>query len=46
VTCEHDLHLVEDVLRAKLGVYSAELVMSAVLAGRPNFDLANSMETV
>ncbi len=46
VTCKDDLHLVEDVLKAKMGIYNAEVIMSAVLTGRANFDIADSMETV
>ena len=30
ITCKEDIHLVTDVLRAKLGVFSAECVLSAV----------------
>lgn len=46
VTCEHDLHIVADVLKAKIGVYNAEFIMSAVLRGRINFDLTESLTTI
>merc|ERR1712117_8402 len=39
VTCQHDLHLVEDVLKAKMGVFNAESVMSSVLTGSVCFDV-------
>jgi PAX-interacting protein 1 len=45
ITCEHDLHIVADVLKAKIGVYNTEFVMSAVLSGRINFDLSQSLMT-
>ena len=46
ITCEHDLHIVADVLKAKIGVYNAEFVMSAILRGKINYDLTQSITTV
>ena len=46
VTCQHDLHLVEDVLKAKMGVFNAESVMSSVLTGSVCFDVAENIETM
>ena len=46
ITCEHDLHMVADVLKAKIGVYNSEFVMSAVLRGQMNYDLTQSITTV
>jgi hypothetical protein len=46
ITCEHDLHIVADVLKAKIGVYNSEFVMSAVLNGKMNYDLTQSITTV
>ena len=39
ITCKEDIHLVTDVLRAKLGVFSAECVLSAVTRCE-DFDLS------
>ena len=30
ITCEQDIHMINDVLRAKLGVFTPEFVMRAV----------------
>jgi hypothetical protein len=46
ITCEHDLHIVADVLKAKIGVYNSEFVMSAILRGKINYDLTQSITTV
>ncbi len=46
ITCEHDLHIVADALKAKIGVYNAEFVMAAVLNGKINFDLTQSLTTI
>ena len=45
ITCEEDIHLVTDVLRAKLGVFTAEFVMSAVTRCEMDFDLSNYLTT-
>ena len=46
LTCEEDIHLVTDVLRAKLGVFNAEFVMSAVTRCEMDFDLSRYITTV
>eukprot|EP00093_Oithona_nana_P001783 01783.XXX_4517_412_1 [CDS] Oithona nana genome sequencing. len=46
ITCEHDLHIVTDVLKAKIGIFNAEFVMSAVMKGKMDFDLTRSITTV
>jgi PAX-interacting protein 1 len=46
ITCEQDLHLVTDVLKAKMGIYSTEFIMSAVLCGTMNFDLGEYVATI
>lgn len=46
ITCEHDLHIVTDVLKAKIGIFNAEFVMSAVMKGKMDFDLTNSITTI
>ena len=46
VTCHHDLHIVADVLIAKIGIYNAEFIMSAVMTGRMDYDLTKSITTV
>ena len=46
ISCEHDLHIVADVLQAKIGIFSAEFIMSAVLTGKMDFDLTKSLTTV
>ena len=46
ISCEHDLHIVADVLLAKIGIFNAEFVMSAVMNGRMDFDLTKSLTTV
>ena len=46
IACEHDLHIVADVLKAKIGIFNAEFVMSAVMKGRMDFDLTRSITTV
>jgi len=40
ITCEDDIHMVEDVLRAGIGVFSSEFVMSSVLRGGIDDDLS------
>ena len=45
VTCEEDIHLVTDVLRAKLGVFNAEFVLSAVTKCEMDFDLSRYLTT-
>jgi len=39
ITCEQDIVLVMDVLKAKLGVYTPEFVMGAITRCEMNFDL-------
>lgn len=46
VTCEHDIHIVADVLRAKIGVFNSEVIMGAVMRGRVDFDLTKFITTV
>jgi len=46
ITCEHDLHIVTDVLKAKIGVFNTEFVMSAVMKGKMDFDLTRSITTI
>jgi len=46
ITCEEDIHLVTDVLRAKLGVFNTEFVMSAVTRCEMDFDLSRYITTV
>ena len=46
ITCEHDLHIVADVLKAKIGIFNTEFVMSAVMKGKMDFDLTRSITTV
>ncbi len=46
ITCEHDLHIVADVLRAKLSIFNAEFVLSAVMKGRMDFDLTRSITPI
>ncbi len=46
VTCEDDLYLVQDVMRARIPVYSVEFVLQAVLRGAMNFDLAEYIVTI
>jgi len=46
ITCEHDLHIVTDVLKAKIGIFNTEFVMSAVMKGKMDFDLTRSITTV
>ena len=38
ITCEEDIHLVTDVLRAKLGVFNSEFVLNAVTRCEMDFD--------
>jgi len=46
ITCEDDLHIVQDVLKAKIGVYNTEFVMGAVLRCELDFDLSQYITTV
>ena len=47
ITCEDDLYMVEDVLKASLPcVYNAEFVLSAVLRGKIDFDIREYITTV
>ena len=46
ITCEHDLHIVTDVLKAKIGIFNTEFVMSAVMKGKMDFDLTRSITTI
>ena len=46
ITCEDDLYLVQDVMRARIPVYSVEFVLQAVLRGAMNFDLAEYIVTI
>ena len=41
LTCDEDIDMVSDVLRAKQGVYTAEFVMSAVTRGDMDFGQSN-----
>ena len=45
ITSEEDIHLVTDVLRAKLGVFNPEFVMSAVTRCETDFDLSRYLTT-
>ena len=45
ITCEEDIHLVTDVLRAKLGVFNTEFVLSAVTKCEMDFDLSRYLTT-
>ena len=45
ITCEEDLHLVHDVLKAKLGVYTPDFVLNAVLRVEMDFDLSQYLTT-
>ena len=40
IACEEDIHLVTDVLRAKLGVFNSEFVLNAVTRCEMDFDLS------
>ena len=42
---KHDLHLVADVLQAKIGIYTPELVLAAVLKGFMDYDLRKYITT-
>ena len=46
IGCEHDLHIVADVLMAKIGIFNTEFVMSAVMRSKMDFDLTKSLTTV
>ncbi len=46
VTCEDDLYLVQDVMLARIPVYSVEFILQAVLRGAMNFDLSEYIVTV
>ena len=46
IACEEDIHLVTDVLRAKLGVFNTEFVMSAMARCEMDFDLSRYLTTV
>merc|ERR1719471_450771 len=45
ITCEEDIHLVTDVLRAKLGVFNSEFVLNAVTKCEMDFDLSRYLTT-
>ena len=45
ITCEEDIHLVTDVLRSKLGVFSTEFVLGAVTRCEMDFDLSRYLTT-
>ena len=45
ITCEEDIHLVTDVLRAKLGVFNSEFVLDAVTRCEMDFDLSRYLTT-
>ena len=45
VTCEDDLHLVEDVLKARIGIYNVGFVMAAILSGEMDFDISKCITT-
>jgi len=46
ITCEHDLHIVTDILKAKIGIFNTEFVKSAVMRGKMDFDLTKSITTI
>ena len=45
ISCEHDLHLVADVLKAKIGIYNSEFVLTGVLRQEMDFDLSSYIKT-
>merc|ERR1712071_392927 len=45
ITCEEDIHLVTDVLKAKLGVYTPEFVLKAVMRVEMDFELSQYLTT-
>ena len=45
ITCEQDIHMINDVLRAKLGVFTPEFVMRAVTRCEMDFDQSEYLTT-
>ena len=45
ITCEEDIHLITDVLKAKLGVYTPEFVLKAVMRVEMDFELSQYLTT-
>jgi hypothetical protein len=45
ITCEEDIHLITDVLKAKLGVFTPDFVFNAVLRVEMDFDLSQYLTT-
>ena len=45
ITCEEDIHLVTDVLKAKLGVYTPEFILTAVMRVEMDFELSQYLTT-
>ena len=45
ITCDDDLYLVEDILKARQEVHNTEFIFSAVLKGYIDYDLSNSIMT-
>eukprot|EP00094_Tigriopus_californicus_P005485 TCALIF_05287-PA protein Name:"Similar to PAXIP1 PAX-interacting protein 1 (Homo sapiens)" AED:0.10 eAED:0.10 QI:0/0.6/0.5/1/1/1/6/134/1359 len=45
ICCEHDLHLVADVLKAKLWIFNVELVLSSVIRQQLDFDPSKYLTT-
>ena len=46
ITCEYDIHMVEDVIRAGIGVFSSEFVMRSVLRCEIDDDLSKYLTYV
>ena len=46
LTCELDLYLVEDVMKAKVPVYTSEFVLEAILQGFMDFDMSRYINTI
>ncbi len=46
VACEKDLYLVEDVMKARVGIFTPEFVFSAVVRGKMDFDLSDYIVTI
>lgn len=45
ICCEHDLHLVADVLKAKLWIFNVELVLSSIMRQQLDFDPSKYLTT-
>lgn len=46
ITCQEDVHLVTDILKAKLGVFNPNLIFNAVLRVEMDFNLSMYMTTL